>query len=261
MRCIRWTRPFAVAVMVVGLCMPSFAVIPVSPLVMAKIGKLIWDILTFRHTTTPLPRPDVKLNPDQSVDIAGLASATASQKCENWAWAAGLETILRTQGVDLKQKFWIIKADGGEVCKDSVDLDSLPHYINGEYVLDDGRHVRLEATTVSGLPQGIDPFILAPQAGRPLMLVWKGHPYLYVGMNYEELKFADGQREFSVTKLKFLDPFASDPAKQVVYFDREKDDLADINGMMDVIASPVEGTDWLHPEKELDHPTEVYFPK
>jgi len=257
---IRWTRPFAVAAMVVVLCLPSFAIIPVSPLVLARIGKMIWDALTFRHRIV-VPPPNVKLNPGQIVDIAGLSSATASQKCENWAWAAGLETILHTQNVDLKQKYWVIKADGGEVCKDSFDLSSLPQYINGEYVLDDGRHVRLEATAVSGLPQGVDPFILAPQAGRPLMLIWKGHPYLYVGMNYDELRFADGQREFSVTKLKFLDPFASDPAKQVVYFDREKDDLADISGMMDVIAEPIEGTNWLHPEKELDHPREIFFPK
>jgi len=257
---IRLIRPFAVAAIAVALCRPSFAVIPVSPLVLARLGKLIWDTLTFRRTT-PLPRPEVKLNPDQNVDIAGLTSATAEQKCENWTWAAGLETILRTQNVDLKQKYWVLKADGGEVCKDnSIDLGSLSQYINGEYVLDDGRHVRLEATTIAGLPQGIDPFILAPQAGRPLMLVWKGHPYLYVGMNYEELRFAGGQREFAVTKLKFLDPMASDPAKQVVYFDREKDDLADISGMMDVIAAPIEGTDWLHPEKELDHPREI-FPK
>ncbi len=262
MRSSCWLRALMVAVLVASLCLPSSAVIPVSPLVMARIGKLIWDMLTFRRHTTPLPRPDVKLDPDQNVDIPGLASATASQKCENWAWAAGLETILRTQKVDLKQKFWVLKADGGEVCKDSaVELNTRAHYINGEYVLDDGRHVRLEATTVEGLPQAIDPFILAPQAGRPLMLVWKGHPYLYVGMNYEELKFANGQRLFSVTKLKFLDPFTSDPAKQVVYFDREKDDLADISGMMDVIATPIEGSDWLHPEKELDHPREIYFPK
>lgn len=258
---IRWTRPISIAVMIAALCVPSFAVIPVSPLLLAKLGKLIWDTLTFRHTT-PVPRPDVKLNPDQSVDIANLSSVTAQQKCPNWAWAAGLETILHSQNVDLKQKYWVIKADGGEVCIDNnIDLSSLTQYINGEYVLDDGRHVRLDATAISGLPQGIDPFILAPQAGRPLMLVWKGHPYLYVGMNYEELRFASGQREFMVSKLKFLDPMASDPSKQVVYFDREKDDLADISGMMDVIVQPVEGTDWLHPEKELDHPREIFFPK
>jgi hypothetical protein len=257
-----WFRFFAVATVVAILCTSSFAVIPVSPLVLARIGKLIWDTLTFRHPATPLPRPDVKLNADQNVDIPGLSSATAIQKCENWAWAAGLETILRTQQVDLKQKFWVLKADGGEVCKDNtIDLDSLAHYISGDYVLDDGRHVRLDATTISGLPQGIDPFILAPQAGRPLMLVWKGHPYLYVGMTYDELRFSTGQREFSVTKLKFLDPFGAGPEKQVVYFDREKDSLADISGMMDVIATPVEGTDWLHPERELDHPREIFFPK
>lgn len=254
MHSLRKSRLLGVAVVVVTLSLPSSAVIPVSPLLLARLGKLIWDVLTFRHRT-PVPSPNVKLTPDESVDIPTLSSATAEQKCENWAWAAGLETILRTQNVDLKQKYWVLKSDGGELCKDGVDLGDRAHYINGEYVLDDGRHVRIEATTINGLPQGIDAFILAPQAGRPLMLMWKGHPYLYVGMNFEELRFANGQKEFAVTKFKFLDPFAKDAASQVVYFDREKDDLADISGMMDVIVTPIEGTDWLHPEKELDHPT------
>jgi hypothetical protein len=249
-----YRRFFTIAAMLVLLSLPASAVIPVSPLLLARLGKLIWDVLTFRRQT-PLPPPNVKLSPDQSVDIPSLSTAAAEQKCENWAWAAGLETILRTQKVDLKQKYWVLKADGGELCKDGVDLGSRVQYINGEYVLDDGRHVRLQATTIDGLPQGIDAFILAPQAGRPLMLMWKGHPYLYVGMNFEELRFANGQKEFAVSRLKFLDPFATDAANQVVYFDREKDNVTDISGMMDVIVTPIEGTDWLHPEKELDHPS------
>lgn len=250
----RTGRLLGVAIVLLALSVPSSAVVPVSPLLLARLGKLIWDVLTFRHRT-PVPPPNVKLSPDQSVDIPSLSTATAEQKCENWAWAAGLETILRTQNVDLKQKYWVLKSDGGELCKDGVDLGSRVPYINGEYVLDDGRHVRLQATAIEGLPQGIDAFILAPQEGRPLMLMWKGHPYLYVGMNFEELRFANGQREFAVTKFKFLDPFASNAAGQVVYFDREKDNIADISEMMDVIVTPIEGTDWLHPEKELDHPT------
>src|SRR5260370_6964161 len=103
---IRWTRPFAVAAMVVVLCLPSFAIIPVSPLVLARIGKMIWDALTFRHRIV-VPPPNVKLNPDQIVDIAGLSSATASQKVDNWARPAGVETILPTHNVDLTHTDWV----------------------------------------------------------------------------------------------------------------------------------------------------------
>ena len=91
---------------------------------------------------------------DQQVELAELLSmAPAKQKCENWAWAAAVESILRAQKVPLAQSYWVTKADGGEVCKESAtDLNALPKLINGSYVLDDGRKVRLVATLVAGAP-------------------------------------------------------------------------------------------------------------
>jgi hypothetical protein len=203
------------------------------------------------------------LRPDQKVELADLLSiAPAKQKCENWAWAAALESVLKAQKVSLEQSYWVMKADGGEVCKESAtDLSTLPKLIDGSYILDDGRKVRLVATLFSGAPAEMDAMIVAPRSGRPLLFVWKSHAYLYRGMSYDEMIAPNGQREYAIRQLKLLDPFFEGAEKQIATYDRDKDDPADINGMIDVVVTPIEGPDWLHPEKELEKPSEIYFPK
>src|SRR5579864_4237879 len=107
-------------------------------------------ILFWRH---PQPHMTHYDQPEQTAEITDLVSTITKQKCENWAWAAGLETILKKQGVDIPQNYWVMKADGGEVCKDEMPkLESLSKLINGEYKLDDGRKVRLEVEAVLGPP-------------------------------------------------------------------------------------------------------------
>jgi hypothetical protein len=202
------------------------------------------------------------VHPGQTVDIPGLTSVVARQKCENWAWAAALESILKTQAVDLRQSYWIMKSAGGELCKDdATDLDALAKLITGEYILKDGQKVRLSATAMAGAPGQVDLLIAAPRSGRPLLLFWKGHPYLYRGMIYDEIVAATGDKEFEIRQLNLLDPFFPSAEKQAETFTRDSDDAADINGLLDVVATPVNPPDWQHPEKELDHPTEIYFPK
>jgi hypothetical protein len=202
------------------------------------------------------------VHPGQTVDIPGLTSVVARQQCENWAWAAALESILKTQSVDLRQSYWIMKSAGGELCKDdATDLDALAKLITGEYILSDGQKVRLAASAQAGAPDQVDLLIAAPRSGRPLLLFWKGHPYLYRGMIYDEIVAATGDKEFEIRQLNLLDPYFTGAEKQAAVFKRDADDPAEINGLLDVVATPVEPPNWLHPEKELDHPTEIYFPK
>src|SRR5262249_38753157 len=94
------------------------------------------------------------VHPDQKAELPKLDAVSATQKCENWAWAAGLETSLRLQGVsNLPQNYWVMKANGGEVCDDRpVDLAKISKMIDGKYTLDDGRKVVLESSTIAGVP-------------------------------------------------------------------------------------------------------------
>ena len=201
------------------------------------------------------------VHPNQKMEIPNLIAVPASQKCENWAWAAGIETSLRAQGVRLPQNYWVMKANGGEVCDDRpVSLEAISKLLDGKYTLDDGSKLVLESSTITGAPTVVDPLLVATRTGRPLIFLWKGHPYLYAGMTYHELIYATGQREFEVQEIKLLDPFAA-PEKQTASFKPSTDDPADINGVLDVRVIRIEPQSWLHPEKELERPQEIYFPK
>ena len=217
--------------------------------------------LIFRRTDQKKLAITHVVHPNQTVEIANLAPVAARQKCENWSWAAGIETSLRVQSVNLPQNYWIMKANGGEVCDDRpVSLEAISKLIDGKYTLEDGRKVVLESSTVAGAPTVVDPLIVATRAGRPLIFLWKGHPYLYRGMTYHELIYATGQREFEVQEIKLIDPAAA-PEKQAASFNPAIDNPAEIDGLLDVRATPVEPQSWLHPEKELEHPQDIYFPK
>src|SRR6267154_4332879 len=61
------------------------------------------------------------IKPDQTADLAAETKLnTAKQNCENWAMAAGLETMLQRQNVALDQSFWIMRLNGGELCLDQM---------------------------------------------------------------------------------------------------------------------------------------------
>lgn len=202
------------------------------------------------------------IHPDQRAELAKMDAVSATQKCENWAWAAGLETSLRLQGVSsLPQNYWVMKVNGGEVCDDRpVDLAKISKAIDGKYTLDDGRKVVLESSMISGVPTAVDSLIVPTRSGRPLVFLWKGHPYIYVGMRYHEIVWATGQRDFEVQEMKLIDPVAA-PDKQMISFNPASDDPAEINGLLDIKATPMEPQSWLNPERELEKPQEIYFPK
>src|SRR5215813_1534783 len=115
------------------------------------------SVVLFLLLTISLQAADQKqkqafyLKPDQTADLSsGVKMVTAKQNCENWALAAGVETMLQLQKVALDQNFWVMRLNGGELCLDKLPtIDALSQVVNKEFVLDDGRHVRLETHFVS----------------------------------------------------------------------------------------------------------------
>src|SRR4051812_22345420 len=61
--------------------------------------------------------------PNQKVEIANAAAAlgAAHRKCENYAWAAIVETMARAQEVPIAQDEWAMRTSGGEKCYPSLD--------------------------------------------------------------------------------------------------------------------------------------------
>ena len=177
------------------------------------------------------------LKPGQTADLASLPTVVAKQNCDNWAWAATLEAMLRMQGAVLDQTMWITRLNGGEVCLPSAgNWEDLQRTLERTYyVLDDGRKLRLEPRFVPGAPTVPDDLILAVRRGEPRMLVWRGHAYLLAGVVYDESIGSNGSREFEITNLKLLDPCASVGSPQrLVTFTRDKDNAAEIDGVFSV---------------------------
>ena len=183
-----------------------------------------------------LPRPN------QTVEIKGLNLPVPAQKCNNFAWAAGVELMLRLQGVALDQKYWITKMEGGELCIEQLrSMEDLAGIIDGEYLLGVAHKVRLQTKYTNGAPTVLDDLIVSIREGSPFLFLWKGHPYVVYGMVYDEFIAQNNARIFMVKEIKLIDPLAApdDPGRQVSFV-RGRDNLADVDGTMIVRATPVE---------------------
>jgi hypothetical protein len=177
-----------------------------------------------------------QLRPDQIAQLAPGKLVTAKQSCENWAIAAGLEEMLRKKGVSLDQSFWVMRLNYGELCADLPSMDALAKVVNGEFVLDDGRHVRLELQFTPGAPGQVDSIIAGLQEQQVSVLIWNGHPYYIAGVTYDEYIGKDGSRLFEIKELRLANTFAGKPG---LTFVRGRDDPAEIQGIVTVTMNPV----------------------
>ena len=176
------------------------------------------------------------IKPDQTADLpAETKLVTAKQNCENWALAAGLETMLQQQNVPLDQNFWVMRFNGGELClSDLPTMDALRLTVNRDFVLDDGRHVRLEIHFVPGPPVNIDAIITSLKLQQLSLLIWKKHPYFLTGITYDEHIGRDGTRLFEVKELRLANTFAKQPG---VTFEKGRDNAEDIQGIITISAT------------------------
>lgn len=177
------------------------------------------------------------LKPDQTADLSDTKLITAKQNCENWGLAAGLETMLAKQKVALDQSFWVMRLNYGETCVPQLpSMELLAKVVNQEFVLDDGRHVRLELSFVPGAPSNIDAVLAGLKHDQPSLLLWRGHPYYLVGATYDERIGRDGTRFFELKELRLADTFAGQPATT---FQRGRDKLEEIDGIVTVSVTPL----------------------
>ena len=175
--------------------------------------------------------PQSHLKPGQTASIDAGKLITAKQRCENWAVAAGLETMLKQQNVALDQNFWVMRFNGGELCSEVPSPELLAHIVNNEFVLDDGRHVQLELQYLSGVPTNTDALIAALKEQKISLLLLRGHPYYLTGATYDEYVNRDGSRMFIVTELRLANTFAREPG---LAFVKGRDNLDEISAVVSV---------------------------
>ena len=176
--------------------------------------------------------------PDQKIELKTPPAVVAKQKCDNWAWAAVFEAMLRLQDAGIDQADWINRFDGGELCLPAVlnDWDELTRRLERDYyVLGDGRKLRLETRFTPGAPLVPDDLIVSLRNNHPPMVVWRGHAYLLAGLLYDEQIARNGSRIFVVKELKLMDTFAPpNKPERFVKFVRDTDNFAEIDGVFTV---------------------------
>lgn len=177
-----------------------------------------------------------QLKPDQTADLKLAKLATAKQSCENWALAAGLESMLKQKGVSLSQSFWVMRLNYGELCADLPSIDALAKVVDNDFVLDDGRHVHLELQYTEGAPGEVDSIIAGLQQEQVALLIYRGHPYYLAGATYDEYIGKDGSRLFEIKELRLANTFAGLPG---ITFERGRDDLSEIQGIVTVAVAPI----------------------
>ena len=180
--------------------------------------------------------PLVRLQ-DKHVELSFFWLPTPMQKCTNWAWAVALEAMLRAQQVTIKQNAWVQKAHFGELCiDDAISLEALAKLVDGPYILDDGRHVRLQSRIISGAPSIPDDLIAPLALGRPVLMFWKSRPLVVRAVTYDEYIYPNGQRMFQIKQMTLVDPLLTGKDREVS-FENGRDDPADLAGafLVDVV--------------------------
>jgi len=176
-------------------------------------------------------------HPGLTADLEKPSLTIARQKCENWAVAAGLETLLKSRGVALSQSFWVMRLNSGELCVDGMpSMEKLADTVNHEFVLDNGRHVQLELQFSAGAPVDLDSIIASIQQQKPTLMLLRGHTYYLTGVTYDEYVGANNTRRFIIKALRLADTFGGGPG---TVFTNGEDKTEDIEGVLDV------GVTWL----------------
>lgn len=193
------------------------------------------------------PKAAIVHNPDQYVELRDVSEVKAEQGCNNWAWAAAVEAILRKQGVQMDQRTWVMKQNGGLPCIDRLDsLEQLKRIVDGDYALADQRRVRVTARYTAGLPAATDTLLRPLAFGRPYILFWSGRPFLVYGAVWDEQVYQTGQKLVLIKRLQMIDPTATGEKRKIT-FERDKDQASALGAMFDVEVEEISASPWTPP--------------
>ncbi len=197
--------------------------------------------VTQAPTTQEQSKPDEpekeKLPPKGVIhlqEIKDVPQVHADQNCKNYSWAASLQAVLEAQKVELKQGFWADRYYGGDLCLDEIGApDDLIKKAEGEYTLDDGRHVRIEMKYFAGVPADTAALLVPIMTDELLILFVDGTAEVLTGAMWDEYHSNRGERMIDLKELHLLNPLLEGD-KQKVILDATGDEIGKISGFMKV---------------------------
>ncbi len=183
-----------------------------------------------------------------TVAMDSFSVVTPGGDCGSWALAAATESILALDGVKLDQHVLLDKAYAGEVCDDRLDLPAIAQAVNGDYETGPKKGMKV-VTRV--FPAGVplqEELINALRNKRPMIVIYKGHPYVAVAVAYDENIGPQGMRLWEAHTITLLDPTAADEDHRYVLFDKAKDNVNDFAGALQFVLFPTEQVEWVPPQ-------------
>jgi len=204
--------------------------------------------LVLLTTTAFAQKPSGYLLPNQSAKVRNVPDVRAAQRCESYALAADLEAMLRQQNVPISQEALADRIFSGKCLDSPPELGQVKHELEDDYVLDDGRRVRVEAQVTTSLPTSPEAFLLPLLNGQAYVVYWRGHAYLLAGALWDETVASGQQKQFSFRAFTLLDPFESG-AKRTVTVDVAKEGLSEFGGTLQVKVTEEKPSEWVPPVK------------
>jgi hypothetical protein len=201
-----------------------------------------------QSATDPTTPADKSALPPKGIihdqDVSHVPETQANHPCSSYSWAASLATTLIAQHAPLRQDFWADKYYGGDVCIDQMGTpEDLIRKGEGEYVLEDGRHVELKMDYFAGIPSNVSSLLVPIMKDEILIVFTEGKAELLIGAKWDEYQSPRGERMIDLKELHLLDPLL--PAdKQRVVLDATGDELTKISGYMRVKSTEVHQQYW-----------------
>jgi hypothetical protein len=183
-----------------------------------------------------------------SAEVTGLTLVPAGGDCANWAWAAAAQSILALDNVQVDQHVLLQKAYGGEVCDDRLDLRALADVVNGDYQLGPKNGMKVVTRVFPAGAPLAEALIAGVKHNRPMIVVYRGHPYVAIRVDYDEYIGPNGSRLWDARLITLLDPTATDEEHRRIVFDKNADDAGEFSGATDFSLFPTEQVDWLPPQ-------------
>jgi hypothetical protein len=174
------------------------------------------------------------VRPNVEVRVSGLPSLRAQSGDAPDVLATSLATILHDRSLCCGRDSAL--ADRLPQ-SDPVSLKEVGAKLQGRQLLSDGRPILVTAEYVAANALNSGQLVGALLANRAPLMEWNSHLYVVCGVVFDEAQYSDGAITYAIRKVLLLDTRFSDSRREVA-FDRGKDDLGKVQGVLFLTVAP-----------------------
>src|SRR5260370_2816793 len=177
------------------------------------------------------------LGPVRAARIPDFESIAAGQQCPSWCWAASVQMVARSQGVDLPHEVVVRKIYGPTIpCLPSGNIQNILAGIQGVYRRSDGSMVAIQARALVGNQGYAMPLIQSIQSGRPFIFLTRTHAMVAVGVHWADVFTPWGQPTglVQILDIELIDPFFTFGATEFNTFPIRPDTVNQISGAIEI---------------------------